>query len=199
RFHGRQLRGIADADRPFGWRAERVESRDCGVTQLFSRLVQSRRHSFQEGRDCAGTNRCASGAGSGSAECAGAKRLALTRWHGEIQLSNDSQLPLNPDLAFGFHSPDKQRSLLAESSKLRGIAKPASFVLFGNGSRIRYAVVLYLREPRLGEKLGPFAGRKQMRRDGQNVSPLMRMHVLAVIIDENPGRPAFAKHAMDFA
>lgn len=89
--------------------------------------------------------------------------------------------------------------MLAESAELGGIAEPPALVPFGRRRGIGYAFVLNAGKSHFGEKLCPFGGRKQMRRDTQNFAPLMSMHVFAVVVDEHPGRAAFAQNAVNFA
>jgi len=87
---------------------------------------------------------------------------------------------------------------LAESAELGCIAKPAAFVFFRRGGGIGYAVVFHLGKSGLGEKRDPFGSGKQMRGDAQNFAPLMRVFVLAVVVDEQPSLAPFAQDALNF-
>ena len=88
---------------------------------------------------------------------------------------------------------------MAECAELGGIAKPSAFVFFGDRSGIEYPFVFHAGETRLGEKRGPFGGGDEVGGDGQDFAPLMRMHVFAVIIDEDPGHATVAQDAVNFA
>src|SRR5580704_19745747 len=92
-----------------------------------------------------------------------------------------------------LRSRNQERALRAKGAKLRRIAKPASFVFFWNRSGIGNALVFYSGKSCLDEKLGPLGGRKQMNGNTQNVSPLMRVRVVPVVVDEQPRRSAFAQ------
>src|SRR5260370_29634295 len=98
-----------------------------------------------------------------------------------------------------FRSPNQECAFLAEGAELGGIAKPPAFVFFGDRSGIGYAFLFHVGKSRRSKKRGPLGGGKQVRGNAQIFAPLMRMDIFAVIVDERPGRPAFAQDAVNFA
>jgi hypothetical protein len=49
----------------------------------------------------------------------------------------------------------------------------------------------YIRETGVTKYFLPFVGGKQMRGDGKFFAPLVAIRVVAVIVDQDPGRAAF--------
>ena len=53
-------------------------------------------------------------------------------------------------------------------------------------------------EARTPEKLAPFIGREKMRGDREERAPLLAVRIVAIVVDQDPGRSALAQNAIDF-
>src|SRR6202046_1088789 len=99
----------------------------------------------------------------------------------------------------GLSAVDEESAYGAERGQFFSVAEPAAVLTLRRGSGIGEQTMGDICESCFAKQFFPFSGGKQMRRDGKFFSPLVGVRVVAIIVDQDPGRAAFMQHAINFA
>src|SRR6266404_2561153 len=98
-------------------------------------------------------------------------------------------------LASSFRTMYQQRTFRFERTQLLRIAKPPAGIYCWRWRWIHDSFVHHICESRVSKQLRPLVAGKQVRRHGEQLTPLVAVRIVAVIVDQNPSRPAVAQHA----
>src|SRR5260370_29506473 len=94
-----------------------------------------------------------------------------------------------------FRAVNEQGAFRLERAQLLRVAEPPPSVDLRRWRAIDNSLVRDVRESRFPKKSAPLLGGEKMRRHREQTSPLVAMRLVAVVVDQNPGRAAFDEHA----
>src|SRR6266568_1033758 len=115
--------------------------------------------------------------------------------HSRIHITLKSvQLP-----ASSLYTGNQQRAFRLEGAKMLRVSEPPPRVNFRRRRRINDAFVSDILETSRAEQFGPFLARKKMRGYRQQISPMVAVRIVAVVVDEDPRRPALVQHAKNIS
>src|SRR5207245_9091816 len=86
-----------------------------------------------------------------------------------------------------------------EGAEMLPVSEPSARVDFRRRRRIHDAFVSDILETCRAEQLGPLFGGKKMRGYRKQISPVVAMRIVAVVVDEEPRRPALVQHAKNIS
>src|SRR5206468_7638880 len=115
--------------------------------------------------------------------------------HSRIHITLKSARPP----ASSLHTGNQQRALRLERAKMLRVSEPSAPVHFRRWRRIHDAFVRDILETGSAEQFGPFLAGKKMRGYRQQISPMVAVRIVAVIVDEDPGRPALVQDAKNIS
>src|SRR6266852_7933050 len=115
--------------------------------------------------------------------------------HSRIHITLKSARPP----ASSLYTGNQQRALRPERAKMLRVSEPPARVDFGRWRRIHDAFVRDILETGRAEQFGPFLAGKKMRGYRQQISPVMAELIVAVVVDEEPRRPALVQHAKNIS
>src|SRR6266568_7136633 len=115
--------------------------------------------------------------------------------HSRIHITLKSARPPVSSL----HTGNQQRAPRLERAELLRVSEPPARVDLRRWRRIHDAFVCDILETSRAEQFGPFLGGKKMRRYRQQISPVMAVRIVAVVVDEDPRRPALVQNAKNIS